>query len=343
MPRLLIHAGGYKLTPWKTDHQEIATVLHKRCGGTPDIHWAPTTRDFAAAGTTSGGSTAAATLDELLKVIRSKDPESIEELRIIGHANKDGLYLSGEVRPDDVYFTQEDSGLAETPTFRKALPKFRELQDRFARDAQVVLLACNSGTGGDLLKLMSEAFLRPAAGFKSEIHYKFDWGPIGATLKEKDGTPVCTGQAKNAHVTRRGLMMYSPQADELADVLNLGVASNAALYQGDAWRLKPDQFANDGDLLRVLRDNNTGRAAVALMWLVMKFYFPEHPWVAGSGEDPALSGLRVRVSGDRVMIDVGPDFARKTTSPKALNNRVAELKQALDLVGQKKAGVVPCT
>jgi hypothetical protein len=41
-----------------------------------------------------------------------------------------------------------------------------------------------------------------------------------------------------------------------------------------------------------------------------------------------------------MVIDVSPDYAKKTT-PRTLKDRVAEMGQALDLVAKKTEGVIP--
>lgn len=54
-----------------------------------------------------------------------------------------------------------------------------------------------------------------------------------------------------------------------------------------------------------------------------------------------LLGLRCSdQQGAGMVIDVSPDYAKKTT-PRTLKDRVAEMGQALDLVAKKTEGVIP--
>jgi hypothetical protein len=345
--KLLVHASGYTVTFWHhNEREEIRSIVHPRCGGTSDTrHWSPSTTDFAAVGRQSGGSSPAATLDELLGVISGQGVESIDELRILGHANSAVFSLAGEVRVDDVYFTRDESVIGDLDPFRKAMPKFRDLQDRFKADAQVVLLGCNSGGTGNpqLLSLVSHAFLRKAAGFQNEITYRLRWAPTGPAVKDGNKV-VCNRLAANSRVTERGQMLYMTAAmSQMAAVVGDDPASMAGMFQGNAWNLQPDVSADDGDVLAAVRRKDVSTGAQELMWRLLGEFYPGHAWVSGSSFDQSLSGLRVRWNDPtHGFIDVGPNFARQTT-PRTLKNRVAELGKALDLIGQKKQGVIPLT
>ena len=339
--KLLVHASGYKTVPaYASDHQEIMAMQPKECGGSPNVHWSPASKDFAAVGVSSGGSSPAASIDDLLNVISQQGVETIEELRIIGHANAENFVLAGEVRRDDVYFTQDNALIGpSSDAFKAALPRCRDLQDRFARDAKIVLLGCNAGSGKDaIMSIVSHAFLRTVQGLKEEIIYNPQWGPAGAEVKSGDRL-VCTMALPNSRVLSRNRMMYSPAAAALGDIF--GQSSNAALFRTNAWLMEPDASNNDGDVMIALRRTDAGTAASELFWRLLKEFFPNHAWIAGSGVDTALSGIRVRKN-NGFLVDVGPDFAKKT-SPKTLKNRVAEIGKALDLVKAAKEGVIPLT
>src|SRR5437867_10748009 len=111
--KLLVHASGFENEPKLSgrigEQQEIRCQLHKKCGGDPKCHWSPSSKDFKDAGAHSGGSSPAASVDDLMKTIERQAVNSIEELRILGHANSSVLALAGAVRKDDVYFTKEDA------------------------------------------------------------------------------------------------------------------------------------------------------------------------------------------------------------------------------------------
>jgi hypothetical protein len=341
--KLLIHASGYLMSPWMHDERaEIRCVLDPRCGGDTSSHWSPATKDFAAAGVSSGGSSPAANVAELLKVIEGQQQESIEELRLIGHANSTVFALGGEIKKDDVYFTKEEAVIGDSPTFQAAVPKFRKLQDRLTANAKVILLGCNGGSGNkDLLTLLSHAFLRTAAGFVEEIKYTFDWGPLGPALKDKTGKTICFPLSVKppSKVTKRGKMMYSTHGNDLAAVL--GNASVTSLYTGNAWDLQPDASSNDSDVYIATRRKDPGVAATELAWRIIREFYKEHAWISGTSFDPAVPGLKVRLGDNKsVWLDVGSAYLTKTT-PKTLKTRVAEMGQALDLVRKKKQGVIP--
>jgi len=339
--KLLVHASGYRtVPPYANDQQEIRCVLHPRCGGTPNRHWSGSSVDFAAAGTASGGSSPAASIDELLNVIRQQNVESIEELRIIAHANDKMFVLAGEVRPDDVWFIKEDAWIGPSDAFQAAMPKFRDLQDRFTADARVVLAGCNAGSGIDaVMSTVSHAFLRKVFGFKDEILHKFTWGPTGAAVRD-GGKVVCVGLAGNSRVLTRGRMCYSPAAKQQADMFNQPVPDS--LFQSNVWLLEPDASSNAGDIFIPMRSKDAGTAAGELVWRILQEFYPNHAWVSGTSADPSLPGLKVQKKGNAIFIVAGPDFVRKTT-PRTLRNRVAEVGKALELVKAKSEGTVPIT
>ncbi|MBM4077109.1 MAG: hypothetical protein FJ267_15875, partial [Planctomycetes bacterium] len=204
--KLLIHAGGYMHTPWLGNEiKEIRTMA----GLIPDCHWSPSTPDFAAVGVGSlTGSTAAASVASMLSVIEKHAVESIEELRIIGHSNKTVFSLAGTTRCDDVYFDMEPAIIGDSSTFQAAIPKCRELQDRFAADAKVILMGCNGGSttgsgSAELLSLLSHAFLRTAGGFKEEIKYTADYGPT-----QLPGNTIVAQGPGRTRITSRGKIKY---------------------------------------------------------------------------------------------------------------------------------------
>ncbi len=336
--RLLIHANGYNVVPWKTQQAEIRTVQHLRCGGTPNIHWAPSNVDFAAVGKAAGTSAPAATLDELVAAITRQPVGSIEELRIVGHANDTVFALGGEVRADDVYFTKPNSHIGDTPEFNAVAPKLRALQDRFTANAKVILMGCHAGSGkAELLKIVSHAFLRTVAGFLEEIKYNFEWAPAAPPLREK-GLVVCTPMLPNSAITIRGRMMYSKTGNLLGDVF--GQESMLGAYTTNPWTLNPDATSNDGDIFIPMRRKDIGSAAGELVWRILKDYFPGHVWVSGTSHDDQLAGLRVSFEGSKGFIETGPDFVTKAT-PASLANRVSAVGAALDLIAKKQAGVIP--
>jgi hypothetical protein len=340
--KLLVHASGYKNVPvFTNDQQEIRWVLHPKCGGLPDKHWSPSSKDMAAAGVGSGGSSPAASIEELLRVISQKSVESIEELRIIGHANDQWFAIAGEVRADDVYFTEPNALIGPSDAFKAAMPRFRDLQDRFTADARITLMGCNAGSGKEtIMSIVSRAFLRKVAGFKDEIKYNFEWGPTGAAVKEQ-GKVVCVRMAANARILIRGRMMYNQAATDLADLFG-DPTSNMGLFKTNVWLLEPDSFSNAGDIFIPVRRKDPGAGATELVGRILQEFYPAHPPVSGFSSDPKLSGLRVRKQDNHVFIDAGFDFVKNTT-PRTLRNRVTEVGKALDLIRANSQGPIPLT
>jgi hypothetical protein len=132
--------------------------------------------------------------------------------------------------------------------------------------------------------------------------------------------------------------MYSAHGNVMSDVF--GQTSMLGLYRTNAWDLEPDASANDGDIFIAIRRTNPGMAATELAWRIIRDFFGNQPYVAGTSVDDTGPGLKVRKHGTGMMIDVSPDYATKTT-PRTLRNRVAEMRQALDLVAKKAEGVIP--
>jgi hypothetical protein len=345
--KLLIHAGGYVQSPWRGDEmKEIRTTrgeveyIPAKGETAKKCKWAPTTVDFAAAGVGSGtGSSSASNVAEMLKVIAAQKVESIEELRVIGHGNGRALALAGTTKCDDVYFDVEPALLGDFDTFNAAIPKCREVQDRFTRDAKVILMGCNGGSGSqELLARLSHAFLRTVQGFQEEVEYTFDYGPTdlpNGTLR------------RDTRITGRGRMRYgSPELHR------------------NPWFLTPDATNNDGDVYAAIRDRNPDRGAVTLFWTLLREFYKtpwaetDHPWVSGTSVDPNGPGLRVIWRNNAVTstpvshpgfaystargghVEISSQFAAKTT-PKTLLKRVAEIGKALELVAARQSGVIP--
>ena len=348
--KLLVHASGYQpIPPFRNEQQEILCVVHPRCGGIKR-HWAASSVDFAAAGAASVGSSPAASIDELLGVIRNQAIESIEELRIIAHANEEMFCLAGEVRPDDVYFTKEDAWVGPSKSFKDKISDFHDLQDRFTADARVVLAACNAGSGTDkVMSIVSHAFLRTVWGFKKEILHKFIWGPTGAAVMDR-GQVVCNRLARSSHILRRAMMAYSPNALEQAQMFHPGEDAAqylpASLFKTNVWDLEPDASSSAGDIFVHMHSKDVVFDSGKLVWRILNEFYPNHAWVSGTGwyeVDHSLSGLKVlRKKGNDMFIDAGPDFAGKTT-PRTLKNRVAEVGKALEFVKAKTPGTIPLT
>ncbi len=334
--KLLVHASGYlTVPPFRSDIEEIRCQVPAACGGTPSRHWSPSSRDFAAAGTGSGGSSPAATINELIALIKSQTVESIEELRMLAHANDQMFCLSGEVRNDDVYFTKSDGWIGPSTEFKAAIPQFHELQDRFTAGATITLLGCNSGSGKEaILDIVSHAFLRKATGCKDEIKYNFAWAPAGPRSGDCPKTV-----RPDSRITVRARMLYAPGTAALGTTF--GEESLLGLYVTNAWKIEPDVSSNIGDIFIPMRRKDVGAAAVELIGRIINEFFPAHAWVSGYGYEEKLPGLQVRKGeGTHIFIDAGRDFVSKAT-PANLKSRVAAMGKALDLVKAGSAGMVP--
>jgi hypothetical protein len=133
--------------------------------------WFPTTVDFRATATHSGGAEEAASFDELLKVIGKTKKGSIEQLGLVGHANRETFALSGRVQNANVNFGKE--GMLHPVSIKEKLEKIRAVRDRFTTDAVITLYACDAGVGTTLLAALSQAFQVTVQGFQNQIWWCF--------------------------------------------------------------------------------------------------------------------------------------------------------------------------
>ena len=341
--KLLIHGSGFE-QPVAFRNNEPAEL---RCGkpvevrGNPACHWSPASIDWRVLGQKSGGSTACANMDELLATIRAQNVESIEELRIIGHSNKNFLALGGTIEPDKVRFT-ESAMMGNSQTFLTAQPMLRQTQDRFTSDARIVLAGCGSGgIGSDLMDLVSHTFLRTVLGFTEPILYAIDGTTSGPEVRDRSGKLIGRRIDNDARITSRGKAMYSTAANAIENLFGSDMVGTGVL-RTNAWELVPDAQSNAGDIFIAIRRKQAGMAATELAWRILQEFFPQRPWVSGTSVDEKLSGLRVRKHGTGAMIDVGPLYATRTT-PVTLSKRVQEMQRALDLISKKAEGVIPLT
>jgi hypothetical protein len=157
----LVIASGYANT-YGGDAAEFA--LSKEKG-----HWFPTTTDFRVTAAHSNGTGEAKTFAELLKWIDAKKVGSIDGLGIVGHASPTVFSLAGKVTsyPFNVNFF--DSGIISPDTVNDNLAKIQSLQNRFAKDARMVLFSCSFGANGSVLEALSKAFGVCVEGYKNEM------------------------------------------------------------------------------------------------------------------------------------------------------------------------------
>jgi hypothetical protein len=346
--RLLVHASGFKRPSYyRTDADELRCGKEKVVGGNPDCHWSPSSVDLEPLGRSSGGSSPAATIADLLSIIRRQSTGSIEELRILGHSNEDYFALGGEIVPDNVKF-DEPTMLGQSASFISAMPRFRELFDRFAPHAQLTLVGCGSGgTGGTLLDLVSRTLVLRVAGFKKPIQYAIDGVP---SLKPSRRVRLSNGQEDwvikaDAKITQRGKVMYSHAALQIEDVLGAAAVTRDALGT-NAWDLKPDVESRAGVLIwdAAFRVRQGGIHATISAWevgwrLISEFHSARGDSVAGVGYEENTAGLHVTYQGSKAFVNVGKKFV-EMTNPATLEQRAREMGEALDLIANRKTGVV---
>lgn len=168
--RELVPAAGYP-NRFRSDEAEI------RCfeAGEPTCKWSPSSVDFEATATQSGGGTAIGTFTGLLDHIARRSAGSITELGLIGHANATYFGLSGTITAHDVIFT--DPGLIGADTIAANMARIEASRDRFSPVGKIVLYGCNAGVGLELLDALSRAFRVCVYGFSDEIFTCFVWAP----------------------------------------------------------------------------------------------------------------------------------------------------------------------
>ena len=95
----LIIASGYPST-YGTPEAEIRLADEKK--------WFPTTIDFRATASGSGGAAEAATFAKVIDLIAAEKVGSIHELGLVGHANEETFSMAGKVTtfPADVVFAK---------------------------------------------------------------------------------------------------------------------------------------------------------------------------------------------------------------------------------------------
>lgn len=310
MSRLLVHGSGFA-RPFKTDPEELRCGKPAAVRGNPNCHWSPSTLDWEALGRTSGGSTAAATVDELIKVIASQGIETVDELRIIGHSNGQFLALGGGIKLDQVEF-DEAAMIGSSKTFLTAAPKIRALQDRFKAEGRIVLAGCGSGgIGSNLLDLVSNTLLRTVAGFKEPILYAIEGTTRGPEVRDRNGQVIGRRIDDDARITVRGKAMYSIAANRIEDVLGADFVGTAVLGT-DAWLLTPDVESKAGNIFDAVGRFKTSPGVVTAAEVGFKvlraFHSTRAHIVSGMGFAGDLAGLRVKeddITKGHMFIEVG--------------------------------------
>jgi len=113
--KLLVHGSGFARR-YRTDSEELRCGKPAEVRGNPNCVWFPATIDREWLGRSSGGSKPARTMQDLLTIISAQPPDSIEELRIIGHSNGKFLALGGTTLADKIQFAPETM-IGNTTTF----------------------------------------------------------------------------------------------------------------------------------------------------------------------------------------------------------------------------------
>jgi len=198
--RDIIFGGGYR-RPYTNDPSETRSAE----AGT----WTPSTTDFSASATASGGGQIAPNFAGFLTALSGKADGSIHELFLIGHANSGFFSFGGNIlvqNPPDVDFVTEDNGIT-TGTIAQNLTTIASLRSKFAPNAAIILVGCHTGTGGSLLEAISRAFQVCVKGFRDEVKWCISWN-----------TP-------RRDITSRGRMHYADRNDPLAGLIEIPCGS----------------------------------------------------------------------------------------------------------------------
>lgn len=344
--RLLVHGSGFKKPSfYRSDAEELRCGKPREIGGNPKCHWFPSSVDLEALGKSSGGSVPAATIAELLDVIRRQSRGSIEELRILGHANNTFFALGGVIKADEIRF-DEPSMLGGSASFLAAMPRFRELFDRFAPRAQLTLIGCGTGgTDGGLLDLVSRTIVLRVADFKKPIQYAIDGvTPLRHRVKLANGDSGWRIE-EDARITVRGKVMYSYAALQIENMFGGDLVTRDA-FGTNAWDLKPDAESRAGVMIwnaafrMKLGGYHDAITATEVGWrLISEFHQAKVDWVAGVGYEEQIPGLRVLYSQGKALIHVGKKFI-EMTNPVTLDQRAREMGEALDFIANHKEGVI---
>jgi hypothetical protein len=174
--RELVYASGYPRR-YRNDQVEV------RCVESPRCEWFPASIDFRATATNSGGGTGQGTFTGLIAHIASRSPDSIEELGLIGHANRDFFGLSGRISESDVFFTAP--GLIGMDSINANMAAIERVRDRFATGARIILYGCHAGLGSALLDAISRAFRVCVQGFSQEILTCIEWRTPDRTITSR--------------------------------------------------------------------------------------------------------------------------------------------------------------
>lgn len=297
MTQLLVHASGFK-NPFSDDSAELS------CGPQNSCEWSPSTDDFQAMGESSGGSYPASTVAELAQIIDRQPIGSIQELRIIGHSNQEQFAVGGRILPQNVKF-QSDSIIGRNSEFVSLIPRFQMLANRFAQNARITLLGCNSGglpeTGGRrLVDFVSCATLLPVHGYFHMIDYYRRSGHVNGALA----------------VTPRGMARYAsdgrppePPASRNLDDITKWEQEN---FRRNAWELHSDVVRTILPVKAIAKAKAisspsgfmVGKSSHVL-WHLMEIYFPsESSLVSGSTYFPATE-LSLATEGSCIMVSQG--------------------------------------
>jgi Domain of unknown function (DUF4157) len=181
--RDLVYGSDYK-SPYSDD----ATESRSSEAG----NWYPSTVDFTATASSSGGGTGAPTFDDLIKTIAAKGKGSITSLGIIGHATTDLISLSGTitVSPSNVTFT--GGGVIDSTAITAKMADITAVRDRFAAGANIILYGCHAGIGNSLMAALSSAFQVCVQGFSDEVWWCISWNLPSRKITSRGRTYVDT-------------------------------------------------------------------------------------------------------------------------------------------------------
>ncbi len=207
LQRDLVYGSAYK-NPYKSgadDGPETRSAEAKT--------WYPSSIDFAATASGSGGGTGAASFDDLISTIGSKGAGSISSLGIIGHASTDLISLSGTITVNPMNVTFTGAGVIDSTGIKSRLPAITAVRDRFAAGAKIILYGCHAGIADSLMAALSGAFQVCVHGFSDEVWWCISWDAATRKINSRGRTFV-----DSAGLMGSGLLKPTCLGDFNADI-----------------------------------------------------------------------------------------------------------------------------
>jgi hypothetical protein len=180
---IVLNLIGKFENPWKNNPTEEAKLIEA-------YKWSPATDSWEAV----FGASTTTTIDSLsrfLGAIKQQQPQTIERINLFSHGNPGLIAFAGRIdakTADVTLFTEKalDLRIADTDPIpigggqeqNTMGIEARNLQDRFTKDAQIILYLCHSGTDPELLQAIADAFHVVVRGFSQQVWVCPDWDKL---------------------------------------------------------------------------------------------------------------------------------------------------------------------